>query len=302
MRRSTLMTATLAAALATVSSLSAQDQLNAQLDGNATASVASDEKQDAQSVLNTTPQTELKADGEAGASVGANPAAQLEANSTATVNAQASTATQNEDWRYRDYNGQRWYWQGDHATGNWSYWSNNSWVPYRSGNSSGAQVGANAQVGSRAQGYRGTTDANLNYHGPYYFDGDGRRYTPQGNSYIPDQNWNNRVWNDNYGSSYRSDLNSNVYLNSNGILNSNGSANANGAYYGGANANANVGSAVGQAIGGQSGAQLGAGVGAAIQGGPAASVNVGGAVGQAIGGQSGAQIGAGIGAAIGQGR
>jgi hypothetical protein len=221
------------------------------------------------------------------------------------------TADGNDSWRYREYQGRQWYWQGDRPTGSWMYLSNGTWTPFQA--QANAQGNAMGQV--RVSGYRGS--GNNQYDGPFYFDTAGRRYILNGNTYAPDQNWNDQFYNDDYQNSYRSyrsnygssnynNFDSSSSVRAGGNLNAPGTSgygqsgvSGNSTAYPNAN---NVGGAVGQSFSGQSGARIGAGVDSAIRGGPGSSQNIGGGVGQAIGGQAGGRAGAAIGGAIGQDR
>lgn len=215
----------------------------------------------------------------------------------------------NASWRYREYQGRQWYWQGDRQTGHWMYLNNGIWTPYRE---PGSMIGQ-----TRSSGYRGTSSQ---YDGPYYFDNTGRRYLMDGNTYRLDQTWNDQFWNDSYQSSYQNYWNDYRYRND-ANWNTRGTVEADGSFYNpsldqrqfeqgrfdsgvGANPynNNSVGGRVGQALGGQGGANIGAGVDSAIRGGTGAGQNIGGAVGQALGGQAGARVGSAVGGAIDQGR
>ncbi len=157
MRKMNLLVAVIATACITLGSVSAQEKtlgdLSAQVElgaqEEAAANVQGELKQKVEAgIENATAQVE------AGVNAAAS-TANTQAGGAASVNAQtngaqangdvqANGSAQNESWRYRDYNGRKWYWQGDPKTGSWSYMNNGSWTPFNS--TTGFNSQANAGV------------------------------------------------------------------------------------------------------------------------------------------------------------
>jgi hypothetical protein len=154
----------------------------------------------------------------------------------ADVAGNRSNFDQADRWRFRRFNDRWWYWLGDRGTGRWAYFDNGRWYD--------VDRGVWLSPGRTTTGYRGDSFFDGQYYGPYYFDGDGRRFYRDGSgSYYPDQIWQDRFWNDDFGTRYRAER---WYDNR------------------GARAGANIGGAIGEAVGGARGGAIGAEIGREI--------------------------------------